>query len=289
MEIVVIKSEDAKLFGHLDPYGLIDRIGFPGAFGLGVIMPGTKSDIVAGLLVATIEGGYIVGKDIQGNEVKIADGQQYLLVNDSAGQKFFITKDTKILDTDNVLFGSDMELPPHELFSRTGCERYTECFYKDADGNAKSIFVYNEEDTSDPALCYSIKSMTVNKDVVEDSSCIPHIMKNGNIAYSMADQIYNLWEDRNFTLNPNDTTPCSYSEFYAKMVGQIATDGSVFKTTSESLKGTVDSVESSRQAVIGVSSDEELTNMIKFQNAYNAASRYINTVSQMIDYLLNSL
>ena len=60
MEIVVIKSEDAKLFGHLDPYGLIDRIGFPGAFGLGVIMPGTKSDIVAGLLVATIEGGRLV-------------------------------------------------------------------------------------------------------------------------------------------------------------------------------------------------------------------------------------
>ena len=40
---------------------------------------------------------------------------------------------------------------------------------------------------------------------------------------------------------------------------------------------------------IGVGSDDELTDMIKFQNAYNASSRYINVVSSMIDYLLNSL
>ena len=137
--------------------------------------------------------------------------------------------------------------------------------------------------------CYSIGSLIHNKDVVEDSSLIPHRMANDNIAYSMADAIYNLWEERGFTLNPNDTTPCSYSEFYAKMVGQIATTGSVYKTMTDSLKGTVDSVESNRQAVIGVSSDEELVSLIKYQNAYNAASRYINTVSTMIDTLISSL
>ena len=36
-----------------------------------------------------------------------------------------------------------------------------------------------------------------------------------------------------------------------------------------------------------VSTDEELTNMIKYQNAYNAASRYINVITTMIDTLLN--
>jgi flagellar hook-associated protein 1 FlgK len=38
-----------------------------------------------------------------------------------------------------------------------------------------------------------------------------------------------------------------------------------------------------------VSSDEELANMIKFQHAYNASSRYINTVSEMIEYLIEKL
>ena len=228
-------------------------------------------------------------QNMAGEVITINPDEKYIKVHDSTGREFYITKDDKILDTDNVLFGSDGKMPPHELFSRTGCERYTEVFYKDADGKDKSMFIYNEEDMSDTALTYTIGSMTVNKDVVEDSSLIPHRTANGSVAYSMADKVYNLWEERGFTLNPNDTTPCSYSEFYAKMVGQIATSGSVFKTMTDSLKGTVDSVESNRQAVIGVSSDEELVNLIKYQNAYNAASRYINTVSTMIDTLISSL
>ncbi len=221
----------------------------------------------------------------------IAKGLDEIDVRNERGETVKLTKNTMILDTDNVIYGSDMELPPPELFSRTGCERYSRVYYTNpSNPNDVTVFyVYNKEDSSDPALTYSIKSLDVNKDVVEDSSRIPHIMKNGSIAYSMADKIYNLWEDKTYVLNPSDTTPCSYSEFYAKMVGAVATQGSVFKTTADSLQGTVESIESSRQAVIGVSSDEELTNMIKYQNAYNAASRYINTVSQMIDHLLNTL
>ena len=38
-----------------------------------------------------------------------------------------------------------------------------------------------------------------------------------------------------------------------------------------------------------VSSDEELEKMIKFQQAYNAASRYINVVSDMLESLIVSL
>ncbi|RKJ32364.1 flagellar hook-associated protein FlgK, partial [bacterium 1XD42-8] len=52
---------------------------------------------------------------------------------------------------------------------------------------------------------------------------------------------------------------------------------------------TVESIENSRQMVMGVSSSEELTNMIKFQNAYNASSRYINVVSEMLEHLITRL
>ena len=38
---------------------------------------------------------------------------------------------------------------------------------------------------------------------------------------------------------------------------------------------------------MGVSSDEELGSMIKYQQAYNAASRYVNVVSDMIETLIN--
>ena len=208
---------------------------------------------------------------------------------DEEGNEVVIRNNTKVLDEKNVILGEDGELPPHELFSRTGAERYSRVVYQDDNGETQYLYVYNEEDWEDPATCYTISSLSVNKDVIEDSSYIPHKHLNGNIAQDMAESIYDLWEDKTYTLNPSDNTPCSYSEFYTKLVGDIATMGSVYRTTSESLEGTVETIESNRQAVIGVSSDEELTNLIKYQNAYNASSRYINVVSQMIDYLLSSL
>lgn len=51
----------------------------------------------------------------------------------------------------------------------------------------------------------------------------------------------------------------------------------------------MESIESARQQVSGVSSDEELSNMIKFQNAYNASSRYINVIDGMLEHLLSTL
>ncbi len=40
---------------------------------------------------------------------------------------------------------------------------------------------------------------------------------------------------------------------------------------------------------MGVASDEELSNMIKFQQAYNASSRFINVIDDMIQTLINNL
>ena len=47
-------------------------------------------------------------------------------------------------------------------------------------------------------------------------------------------------------------------------------------------------LDNKRQEIMGVSSDDELGNMIKYQQAYNAASRYVNVVSEMIESLINN-
>jgi flagellar hook-associated protein 1 FlgK len=69
----------------------------------------------------------------------------------------------------------------------------------------------------------------------------------------------------------------------------VANVGSIYRTTSQSLENTSQTIDNNRQAVIGVSSDEELTNMIKYQQAYNASSRYINVLSEMIEHLLTAM
>ena len=73
------------------------------------------------------------------------------------------------------------------------------------------------------------------------------------------------------------------------MVEEFVTIGSVYESTANSLSGTVSGVDNQRSQVMGVSSDEELTKMIKFQNAYNASSRFINVVNEMIESMITQL
>jgi flagellar hook-associated protein 1 FlgK len=44
----------------------------------------------------------------------------------------------------------------------------------------------------------------------------------------------------------------------------------------------VEQIENQRTQLLGVSSDEELSNMIKYQQAYNAAARVFTVVDEMI-------
>ncbi len=48
-------------------------------------------------------------------------------------------------------------------------------------------------------------------------------------------------------------------------------------------------IENQRQAVSGVSMDEEMSNMVRFQHAYNAAARMITTMDEMIDTIIHKV
>ena len=184
--------------------------------------------------------------------------------------------------------GSDGKIPPQELFSRIGCDRYTQV-QVNIDGEDKTLYVYNEEDPQDLSKCYTIEYTKINPALVEDESLLAHKTQNGLVDYDLGAKLETIWNDADYTINPSDTTPCTFTDFYVKWIGNVGTTGSVYSTKEDSLESTRDTIDNNRQMVVGVSSDEELTNMIKYQQAYNAASRYINVVSTMIDYLLQSL
>ncbi|NNV07381.1 flagellar hook-associated protein FlgK [Geobacillus sp. C56-T2] len=77
--------------------------------------------------------------------------------------------------------------------------------------------------------------------------------------------------------------------FYQGLIGKIGVDGQQaerMKTNAETLAAYVDN---NRQSVSSVSLDEEMTNMIKFQHAYNAAARMITTIDEMLDKIINNM
>ena len=181
--------------------------------------------------------------------------------------------------------GSDGVKPGHELFTRRNYERYTEI--KSMDG--KTYYLYNEEDPQDRATQYTITNMEINEILMQEEACLPHIQPNGETAFAMAAELTAVWGREKMTLNPNDMDACTIKEYYQRMIIGFGTDGSVYNKQASTLEGSVLSIDNKRQEVFGVSSDEELTNMIKYQNAYNAASRYINVVSEMLEHLIVQL
>jgi flagellar hook-associated protein 1 FlgK len=204
-----------------------------------------------------------------------------------------ISADTLVLDSANCAVGSDGKLPPQELFTRIGTDRYTavEYEYEDADGKTKTgtLYLYNEEDLSDDTKMYTLQSLSVNANLTDLASLFPHLTQDGQVDYDLAAALVAVWDSAQIVLNPNDTKGCGFKEYYTSMIGELATDGNVYGSIADSLEATVSTIDNNRQQVIGVSSDEELTYMIKYQNAYNASSRFINVVDEMIETLLTSL
>ncbi|RKX98166.1 MAG: flagellar hook-associated protein FlgK, partial [Spirochaetes bacterium] len=51
----------------------------------------------------------------------------------------------------------------------------------------------------------------------------------------------------------------------------------------------VENLENLRKSISGVSIDEELVNLVKFQHGYAAAARFITEVNKMLDLLINRM
>lgn len=196
-----------------------------------------------------------------------------------------VYNNVKIWDEEKGCVGNDGQKPGRELFVRRGMERYTA-----VEGNdGKTYYVYNEEDTTDTSKMYTTYGVSINQDLLEAESNLPCLRQNGEVAQSMAEELAAIWENKGLILNPNDTDPCTFEGYYEKFMNGLATKGNVYESVAQSLSGSVTSIENQRQQVIGVSADEELTNMIKYQNAYNAASRYINVISEMLEHIITQL
>lgn len=234
----------------------------------------------------------VPNKTMSADEIQAAagSGATSITAYDANGKKYQITSSTKILDAENCNVGADKKIPPEELFVRDNCERYTEVTYKD-----QTLYVYNEEDEYDTNTLYKIGNVSINPDLLKEVTKMPVYRQNGTadsngaVDMSLGTKITAAWQQTSMVIAPDDTVPCNFEDYYDKIIDRLGISGNVYYTASQTMSATVASVDNQRQQVIGVSSDEELTNMIKYQSAYNAASRYITVISEMTDTIVSGL
>ena len=136
---------------------------------------------------------------------------------------------------------------------------------------------------------FTIKNSQINPKLIQEPTLFTYRTIDGNEDNDTVTKIKEAFTKENYVLNPNVTTRNSFVTYYNSLVSQVANTGDVYDSIKEAQEQTVSSVQSAREQIVGVSSDEELEFMIMFQNAYNASSRYINVVSEMLEHLVSTL
>ena len=68
---------------------------------------------------------------------------------------------------------------------------------------------------------------------------------------------------------------------------QVGSDADNATRAQSVAQAAVDAAEDRRQNVSGVSLDEEMANMVRFQRGYQASARAMSTIDEMLDTLIN--
>lgn len=78
-------------------------------------------------------------------------------------------------------------------------------------------------------------------------------------------------------------------DFVKSFLSALAVDTSQAQRMTTNSQNLVEQTEIRRMSESGVSLDEEMTNMVKFQQAYNASARLITTLDEILDTTVNRL
>jgi len=76
------------------------------------------------------------------------------------------------------------------------------------------------------------------------------------------------------------------SKFYSETVNSFGTDVKLSNMMLESVQMIVSDLEERKESVSGVSLDEEMTELIRLQKAYESATKYMSVIDEMLDTLM---
>lgn len=142
-------------------------------------------------------------------------------------------------------------------------------------------------------------SIQLNPDIVADPGRIATSMRtdsgSGNETVikgnnTLALLISGLRESKiTFNSAGGATSEGTVDDYFRSVVGQLGVQSKEATRQLINQAVIVDQVESRRMSVSAVSMDEEMTNMIMFQHAYNAAARVMTVTDEMLDKIINGM
>lgn len=154
----------------------------------------------------------------------------------------------------------------------------------DLEGNTDVVFFVNKDDDSEMNI--TAATLSVNKEIVAEPKKVAASdaltgaeVGNGKNAKKLADVQF-------ATIGGLDTTIQTY---YSGVIGRLGVEGQQAERLTLNTSTLLGAVSNRRDSISSVSLDEEMTDMIKFQQAYNASARMITVVDETLDKIINGM
>lgn len=101
--------------------------------------------------------------------------------------------------------------------------------------------------------------------------------------------IYEISGPASELLGLKTTYQASFDDYFRSSVAQLGVASLEAERMMDNQLLLTSQLQNKREAVSGVSLDEEMTNMIRFQHAYAASARVINAMDEMLEIIVNRL
>jgi len=137
----------------------------------------------------------------------------------------------------------------------------------------------------DESLPFEIGNIQVNSKL-QDTDLIAASSVGGSNDGAIASEIMDFADSDYFTF---DGLTMNISDYYAELIGWIGTQGEKADSNVSNQEALVEQAQSNWQSLSSVSMDEELTNLLKYQHAYNASARVMSTLDGMIETLIQQM
>ncbi len=142
-----------------------------------------------------------------------------------------------------------------------------------------SFFDPNQTDAINIRLNTAIED-NVNLIAASSQNETPTVGFNNQTALALADlRSQRIMADNSQSIN----------EFYINMIGQIGVETNEAKSFTANYELLIQQIDNNRQAVQGVSLDEEMANLVKSQHAYDAAARVITSIDQALETVISRM
>ena len=125
-------------------------------------------------------------------------------------------------------------------------------------------------------------SINVNQEVLSDPTLFAASLDGIGVDTQNIIELVNL-NDAGLTALQGGT----FTSVYDNLINETTRGATVAESVAEGFSVFAQSLEASSQAISGVNLDEEAIDMIMLQRTYQAAARYIATLSELLDVLVN--